>query len=122
MWLRIRNFAALSFVIAAAHVVTLGIPGILLVRTFGKMSGWASLLMGFVLGAIPIGLLSWPLRYGAQRVSASHEGVVTLVNGVPTLAGWLDWAYGTALMGLLGALGGGAFWLVWRGQLRLRAT
>jgi hypothetical protein len=45
-----------------------------------------------------------------------HDGkaVQTMVNGVVTGAGWLDYARGIGLYAALGAIGGLAFWLIWR--------
>jgi hypothetical protein len=36
------------------------------------------------------------------------------VNGVPTLAGWLDYVWGIGTYAVLGALGGLTFWFIWR--------
>lgn len=40
--------------------------------------------------------------------------VQTVVDGVPTLAGWLSYANAVAGMGAFGTVGGLAFWVVWR--------
>jgi hypothetical protein len=40
--------------------------------------------------------------------------VATVINGVPTKEGWIEYAQGIAAMGGYGALGGAAFWFVWR--------
>lgn len=40
--------------------------------------------------------------------------VSTMIDGVPTMAGWVIYMTGTATMGAFGGFGGFAFWLVWR--------
>jgi hypothetical protein len=59
-------------------------------------------LCGFIVGFIPIALFSWPLRYGDSSSSATINGVQTLVNGVPTMAGWLSYLQGAVIFGFLG--------------------
>lgn len=116
-WLRIRSFAALALLIAASHVFILGAPALVLFRVLRRISGWTATIWGFVLGFVPTGVLSWPHRF--DHASASYDNVATLVNGIPTLAGWLSWIYGAGIMGLLGAVGGLSFWLIWQRCLRV---
>jgi hypothetical protein len=40
--------------------------------------------------------------------------VQTMINGVPTVAGWISYIEGVLFMGAFGTLGGLAFWMVWR--------
>jgi hypothetical protein len=46
--------------------------------------------------------------------SASTGGKATVVNGVPTLAGWMEYAEAVGSTGLLGLAGGLTFWLAMR--------
>src|SRR6266849_8771845 len=50
------------------------------------------------------------------------ERVQTMLDGVPTLAGWLQYLQGLLFFGAFGALGGIAFWATLRvaGQLPFR--
>ena len=116
VWLRIRNFAILSSFVSLSHVVVLGLPAFFLLRHLRAVTWYSSAAAGFALACIPIGLFTWPLGYPPGS-SASHsvngKMVATLVNGIPTVSGWLDWLWGMAFMGLLGAVGGLSFWLVW---------
>jgi hypothetical protein len=114
IWVRTRGFAILCLVIAAAHVILLGIPAYLLLRWRDAVRWWSTILSGFVLGATPIAILAWPLRYAQPGSSASFDGISTMVDGVPTMAGWTQYLSGLAFFGALGAGGACAFWLIWR--------
>jgi hypothetical protein len=116
--------AVMAFVVSGAHVLLLGLPAFALVIRTKSFAWWSAVGLGFLLGALPLALLSWPLNYG-QGTSASHwengRMVETLVNGVPTSAGWWSYVGGVAAMGCLGAVGGLSFWLVLR-ALRSRPS
>jgi hypothetical protein len=71
-------------------------------------------LSGFIMGAIPEGILTWPLRFTELQSSAVANGVQTMINGVPTMAGWLQFFAGAAFFGACGVAGAAGFWLVWR--------
>jgi len=102
IWVRTRGFFFICLVISAAHVMALGIPAYLLLRWRGLFRWWSVLLAGFALGSIPAGVFSWPLRYAGSRSSASVNGVETMIDGVPTLAGWLQYAEGISFFGACG--------------------
>jgi len=40
------------------------------------------------------------------------------IDGIPTLAGWIDYLQAVALMGLLGMIAALSFWLIFRRILR----
>jgi len=46
--------------------------------------------------------------------NASSGGKPTVINGVPTLAGWLEFAYAVGFYGLFGVAGGLTFWVAMR--------
>jgi hypothetical protein len=69
----------------------------------------AALVGAFLIGAIPLGILTLP--FGG---SASVDGIPTIVNGVPTFAGWLSYMRSLAIAGALGASGGFVFWVTLR--------
>jgi hypothetical protein len=103
------NLTMTTFTVAIAHALLLGLPLFLLVRRGRSRAGIvACALGGFVVAAIPIGALALLSMIGVQ--SASSDGQPTVVNGVPTLAGWLQYARLVGLTGLLGLIGGLAFW------------
>ncbi|HSC08979.1 MAG TPA: hypothetical protein VLD59_19300 [Steroidobacteraceae bacterium] len=118
-WVRIRTFATIALFISAVHVLVLGLPAFLLLHGLGKVRWWSAITGGFVLGCIPVGVWTWPMRYTDLKSTSSYwdgeKMVQTMVDGVPTAAGWLSYVSSVSLMGLLGALGGLAFWLAWWG-------
>jgi len=124
-WARTRNFGAMALAVSAGHVVLLGIPTFALLKWKNAIRWWSSALAGFVLGCLPVGIWSWPLLYPELRTSSSQwDGermVQTMIDGVPTFAGWISYTKGIVFMGAFGAVGGVAFWLVWR-ALRPNST
>jgi hypothetical protein len=105
-----------ALVVSLGHVLFLGVPTVFILRHFGMLRTSSLLLAGGVLGMVPFGVLSWPVT--SPPHSSFHyisgEMVATLVNGVPTAAGWAQYAKGIAFFGFLGAIGGGAFALALR--------
>ena len=114
IWVRTRGFFVICFAISAAHVLLLGVPGYLLLRWRNAVRWWSIIASGFALAAIPVALWSWPLRYPELKSSASINGVQTMIDGVPTTAGWLQYAEGIFFFAACGALSGLAFWLALR--------
>jgi len=88
--------------VAAAHAVILGLPISIIIKSYMTFTYKVAALCGFIVGFIPIALFSWPLKYGDSSSSATINGVQTLVNGVPTMAGWLSYLQGAVIFGLLG--------------------
>jgi hypothetical protein len=112
IWIRTRGFLVICLAISGAHVVALGIPAYLLLRCRRVLRWWSVLLSGFVLGAIPAAVFSWPLRYAGPGSSASVNGVDTMIDGIPTTAGWLQYFGGVTFFGACGLLAAAAFWVV----------
>jgi len=114
IWVRTSKFMFMSTAISASYVLILGVPAFLLLRWLNAIRWWSTLGAGFVLGAVPVAIFTWPLRYAEFKSSASVDGVQTMIDGVPTLNGWFQYIYGASFMGACGAAGALAFWLVWR--------
>ena len=108
----------IAWLVSAMHVVAFGLPSVYLLHKLNRLRGWTVCLAGFVGGMIPLGVWSWPLRWNRAGSTASHwdgrEMVTTMVDGIPTLAGWLSYLKGLAMTGALGVVAGMTFWLVWR--------
>jgi hypothetical protein len=113
IWIRTGHFLILCALISAAFVLALGIPAYLLLRWCNAVRWWSTIASGFVLGAAPIAIFTWPLQY-PKGASASFDGIATLVNGTPTFAGWLQYLESVAFFGACGAASATAFWLVAR--------
>lgn len=112
IWVRTRGFAAICLAISAAHVIVLGIPAYLVLRWRGSLRWWTALLSGFVLGAIPVGVVSWPLCYSDLKSSATSNGVQIMVDGIPTMAGWFQYLGGISLFGAFGIFSAAVFWVI----------
>lgn len=107
-----------TFAVTLAHAVVLGLPIALVYRA--ERWQWPSLAAatGFLIGAIPMGVVTWPVETRPGS-STRINGVLVSVDGVPTLAGWLDFLRLLGVFGALGAAGALAFWLTlrWSGAL-----
>ena len=113
--IRTWKVAVIAFSVAGAHVLFLGLPAFLLTVGAKAFAWWSAMGLGLVLGALPLAVFSWPLSYGPGASSSHWEDgrmVETLIDGVPTAAGWWSYAASVAGMGTLGAVGGLSFWLV----------
>jgi hypothetical protein len=80
----------LAYAIASAHVLVLGVPAFLLGKRLHAIRWWTCLIMAFIIGSLPITLLTWHYSppMGWQSV-------------------FLGW-------GLFGVSGGFVFWILWR--------
>lgn len=114
IWVRSLRFFLLCLAISALHVLLLGGPLYALLQWRKLVRWWSSVVTGFVLATVPIALFTWPLRFPELRGTTSINGVQTMVDGKPTVAGWLQYAEGVLFFGACGALSGLVFWLVWR--------
>jgi hypothetical protein len=114
IWIQTRSFFVLCLAITAMHVIVLGVPGYAILRWRNALRWWSVLLSGFIMGAIPDAIDTWPLGYSELRASAVLGGVQTMINGVPTMAGWLNFFAGVAFYGAFGVASAAGFWLVWR--------
>ena len=100
----------IAFAVTLGHAVLLGLPAAFLFRYEQWTSLIGAMAAGFLIGASPIGTLDWPMQPGSG-FNASSDGVPTIVDGMPTWAGWLEYLELAGGFGLLGALGALAFWL-----------
>jgi hypothetical protein len=110
---------AFTFAIALGHAVLFGLPLFLVLRSKGWINVMSCVIFGFAIGAVPIGVLTWPTQHPELHTLASVDGVPTIINGVITAAGWVSYVKPLIYFGSYGALGGFAFWvaLIWSGTL-----
>jgi hypothetical protein len=108
----VLQLTRLTLVVALAHALVLGLPLFLILRSMRKQVGAvACALGGFLVGAVPIGLSVLSTAIGMRGPqSESIGGKATVINGVTTLAGWIEYAQGVGFWGSLGTAGGLSFW------------
>ena len=110
----------LVLMVAAAHVLLLGVPVFAFLYWRNWVRWWSLTAFGFVVGCIPAGIIFWPPRYERRQYASSwqEDGVWTMIDGMPTLAGWLEFGKRLAWFGALGAVGALAFWFTRRRLMR----
>lgn len=96
-----------TFIAVLAHALILGLPLFLILRSTRRVGITSCAVGGFLVGAVPLGVLTLTSMIGLQ--SASTDGKPTVINGVPTLAGWIEYVQGVGFFGLVGIAGGLAF-------------
>lgn len=101
-----------SFFIALAHSLTLGLIGAAVLLRIGKFRVIPMLIAGLVVGIIPAAFFGFP-DHATGSVFWSG-GQLKIDDGVPTLAGWIDYLQLLAKAGVFGAIGSTAFYLVFR--------
>lgn len=107
----------IAFVIALAHAVILGLPAYFILKKKNLIGWWVSILAGFVIGSLPIGIFSWPYDPKSGNSFSRGEGgklIPEIVHGVPTYDGWISYLDLLILAGGLGAAGAFMAWLVWK--------
>jgi hypothetical protein len=100
----------LAFVITLAPTVILGVPLFLILLGYSEhwINGISAVAGGFLVGAVPTALFTWP---GCYKCSSSIHNVALVIDGTVTAAGWLSYGRFVVGIGLAGALGGFVFWL-----------
>jgi hypothetical protein len=97
-------FGFWSLVIAAIHVAVLGFPAAVIGQHLGFIRWWSSTIVGFILGSLPLALSEL----------STGKAVSSSLPGIYTPASWGNFAQRVLFMGFFGAIGGFAFWIVWR--------
>jgi hypothetical protein len=97
-------------VVAAAHVLLLGLPIYALLYRLNRVHWWSLTAFGFVAGSVPFGAFSWPLWNASPGASSQENGVWTMIDGIPTVDGWIQFGKGLIWFGALGAIGAFSFW------------
>jgi hypothetical protein len=102
-----------AFAITLGHAVILGLPAALVYRWKQWTGVSAAVAGGFLIGIVPGGFYAWPMEL-SLRTTGSVDGVPTIINGIPTLAGWFKYLEFLSILGAFGAVGGFVFWLTLR--------
>ena len=101
----------LTFVIALAHAVVVGLPLFLAFQSKGWINIMTCIVVGFAVGAVPDGILTSPMQH-PELYAVSVHSVPTITNGVLIAAAWVGYVKPIIYCGSLGALGGLVFWVV----------
>ena len=104
----------LTFIVALTHAIVLGLPLFLFLSSKSRIGIIACALGGFAVGASGLAVFELFGMLGGGSYNAWTGGRATVVNGVPTLLGWLEYAQGVGFFGLIGLAGGLTFWLTMR--------
>jgi len=113
------RLAPYVFIVCLAHAIFLGLPAFLVFRARRWIRLLPAIFAGIGIGAAPAALVFWPLR--DSSFNESIRGVPTIIDGIPTVAGWLKYAEILSIPAVLGGVGSVTFWLVlrWSGAFAL---
>lgn len=98
----------IAFFLALPHA-SLGLAAFLVLRSRGPVTMTVCLIAGYLIGAIPLTLFA---SFSPQPSSAGIEGVLTVMDGRRTLAGWRYLLRNSAILGIYGSFAGAIFWLI----------
>ncbi len=118
VWAMSAQIFVPAFLIAFGHALVLGAPLFALLQWKKRVNPVTTVFGAFVVGCIAIAVWSWPLRYPEMKTTASNSTWgQTMVDGIPTTAGWMSYATGVLTFGGCGLVAGVVFW----SYLRIRA-
>ena len=98
--------------VALAHALLLGWPAAWAARRRGLTHPAFAILVGGLIGVLPLGIML--LLSPSGGFNAWSGDTPTMIDGVRTLAGWLEFAQVVGMLAAIGAGGGLAFWLAMR--------
>jgi hypothetical protein len=101
-----------TFIVALIQAVMIGLPLFLICLSRGWINVGSCTVLGAVIGALPAGILSYPVRDPELHAGTWVNGMSSVANAVTTAAMWGGYIKPLMYFGLLGALGGFAFWTV----------
>ena len=112
---QILGISLLAAMIAIPFVLFVGIPSFVLLRRYGRLS-WLTLgATGLLAGILPVALYGPGASHGSSYGGNWHGDYVDfVVNGEPTVYGWLSYLQSMFLFGIHGLAGALVFLLVWR--------
>lgn len=106
----------LALLVTAAHAVVLGVPVTFLYWRKGWARPAASIVGGFLIGAVPVALMLQLFT----PIFSSVDDVPLIVDGARTSAGWSSYLRAVLACGGLGAVGASVFWLTLKAAGALR--
>lgn len=96
-------------IVAMAHGL-LATPIFMYLNNKNKVSFLKCLLFGYLIGSLPIAIFIFPLS--GQGSYSTVNDVATLIDGIPTLAGWRHYFLSFSYFGIIGSSVGIIFWVV----------
>jgi hypothetical protein len=104
-------FALFGLPISFLHFLLLALPAYAILSRRWPLTWWAGAAGGFVVAAMPMTLLS----FASPGFETYQQGqTMLIVNGHYTAAGYLSLLGEAGTTGLIGAMGGIAFWAMLR--------
>ena len=76
-----------ALTVTLGHTIVLGLPWFFVLESRREAHLISALKAGFAVGALPLGILT---IFPGGTFNASTNEVPTVINGVRTLAGWLE--------------------------------
>jgi hypothetical protein len=103
-----------TFATALSHAVLFGAPLIVMFRSKGWINLATCVVVGFVVGAVPAGFLSWPMHAAALYAAAPTDGAASVTDRILRAAPCASYVTSLIQFGAFGALSGLTFWLILR--------
>ena len=88
--------------VAGLHFLILGLPIYLIIKKYFCLTYKKYSFFGFTIGATPLAIFTWPLSDADSKSSFSYNGIEHVVDGIPTIAGWLLFVQEVLVFGFLG--------------------
>ncbi|OAB61447.1 hypothetical protein AY599_04955, partial [Leptolyngbya valderiana BDU 20041] len=105
------QIAPLVLVVALVHLLPAALLFSLL-AWLNRINLFSCVASGVLIASVPAGILTFPMSISGSSFNAWSGGRPTVVNGMPTLAGWIDYVQLLGVFGAIGAAAGGLFWLL----------
>jgi hypothetical protein len=111
----VARYSFFPALFAIPFVLFLGIPATLFLAHLGKLRWWLLALIGFVAASIPT-VISGPGGSPGYSSGGNWHGryVDFVINGEPTIYGWLNHIQSVFFFGLHGLVGATVFYVLWR--------
>jgi hypothetical protein len=103
---------AFTLIIALSHAIVVGLPLFLVCMWRKSMDLGSCILLGSLIGAVPAGILTFPIQHSAFVANAWIGEVPFPGSEMMRSATWEAYVEPLIYLGLLGALGGLVFWRV----------
>jgi len=103
---------AFTLIIAISHAIVVGLPLLLVYLWRRSMDLGSCVFLGSLIGAVPAGILTFPIQHSGFLANAPISEVPILGSAMMRSVTWGAYVEPLIYLGLLGALGGLVFWTV----------